>query len=366
MIWNWLRTKPTLIDVGLVAVLLAVGVGAAIHHDGSAGAAALEVIATAPLLWRRRHPVAVLAVVTAAAVSIVAVGYWFAPFPLGLALYTVGSHPGIAAARRVALASIVAITVAVAATGYGEFADSASRLVFLVAAWLLGDSLGSRRAYVLEVEEKALRLEREREAHTRQVAAEEQARIARELHDIVAHALSVVVVQAGAADDVFEVEPARARESIRAIEGAARSALEELRRVLGVLNRGSEQEPQPGLVRIDSLIEQVRGTGLAVSLELEGAPKPLPAAVDLSAYRIVQEALTNTIKHARAEHATVRIRYGADLELEIRDDGRGPANGNGTGRGLIGMRERAAILGGTVEAGGHAEGGFHVAAHLPL
>jgi signal transduction histidine kinase len=366
MIWNWLRTRPMLIDVGLVAVLLAVALGAAIHHDHGATSATLEGIATVPLLWRRRHPVAVLALVTAAAIAIVAAGYWFAPFQLALALYTVGSHPGVEAARRVALASLLAITIAVAVAAYNGFADSASRLVFLVAAWLLGDSLRNRRAYVLEIEEKARRLEREREAHARQVTAEEQARIARELHDVVAHALSVVIVQASAADDVFEAEPARARESIRAIDGAARSALGELRRVLGVLNRDSEREPQPGLDRIDALIEQVRGTGLSVSLELEGAPRPLPAAVDLSAYRIVQEALTNTLKHARAEHATVRIRYGADLELRIRDDGCGSVNGNGAGRGLIGMRERVAVLGGTVETGALAEGGFQVAAHLPL
>ena len=156
-----------------------------------------------------------------------------------------------------------------------------------------------------EIEEKARRLEREREAEAQRVVAEEQSRIARELHDVVAHALSVIVVQAAAADDVFEVEPRRAREPIRAIELAARAALGDLRRVLGIIQDGAEYEPQPGLARLDSLVEQVRATGLDVALEFEGAARPLPAAVDLSAYRIVQEALTNTLKHAGAEHATV-------------------------------------------------------------
>ena len=257
------------------------------------------------------------------------------------------------------------MTIAFAATGYAQFGDSAARVVFLVAAWLLGDSVGSRRAYVREIEEKAGRLEREREAEAQRVVAEEQARIARELHDVVAHALSVIVVQAAAADDVFDVEPRRAREPIRAIELAARAALGDLRRVLGILHDGAEYEPQPGIARLDSLVEQVRATGLDVALEFEGAARPLPAAVDLSAYRIVQEALTNTLKHAGAAHATVRVRYGRELGLEIRDDGTGGDETNG-GSGLIGMRERVAMLGGSVASGSRPEGGYVVSAQIPI
>jgi signal transduction histidine kinase len=356
MIWSWLRTRPLWIDVARVALLLAVVTGSSVHHDHSAVAAVLAIVSTVPLLRRRTHPVAVLAIVTAGTVASVAAGYWFSPFQLAYALYTVASRPGVRAPRRTALISIGAIAIAASITGYHEFGDSASRLVFIVAAWLFGDSIGSRRAFI----------DRERETHSREAVAEEQARIARELHDVVAHALSVVVVQAAAADDVFEREPERARDAVRAIEGAARSALGELRRVLGVLHEDAEREPQPGLARIDALVEQVRATGLAISLQLEGSPRPLPAAIDLSAYRIVQEALTNTLKHAGAAHATVRIRYGDDLEIDVRDDGHGAANGNGTGSGLIGMRERVAILGGTLEIGGLPNGGFHVAAHLPL
>jgi signal transduction histidine kinase len=245
-----------------------------------------------------------------------------------------------------------------------EFGAAAARVVLLVAALLLGESVGSRRAYVREIEEKADRLEREQETEARRAAAEEQARIARELHDVVAHALSVIVVQAGAADDVFEVDPKLARGPIRAIDGAARSALTDLRRVLGVLQGDTDYAPQPGIARLDGLVEQVRATGLDVALEIEGRPRPLPATVDLSAYRIVQEALTNVLKHADAGQALVRIRYGDELLVEVSDDGRAAPNG-GSGNGLIGMRERATLLGGTIEAGASAAGGYRVRASLP-
>ena len=246
------------------------------------------------------------------------------------------------------------------------FRDTPFHVVALVAAWLLGDSVGSRQAYVQEIEAKAERLERERESESRRAAAEEQARIARELHDVVAHALSVIVVQAGAADDVFDNDPSRARGPIRAIDAAARTALADLRRVLGVLHPEADYEPQPGLARLDSLVDQVRATGLGVSLAIEGRSRPLPAAVDLSAYRIVQEALTNTLKHANAEHVSVRVRYGDELGLEIRDDGTATANGTGNGSGVIGMRERAALLGGAVETGPASGGGYVVSARIPI
>ena len=233
MIWNWLRRHPLLVDVGLVAVLLAVTIIVATHNSHTTASIVLGTIETVPLLWRRRRPLAVVVVVTAATLAIVAIDLRLLPFQLAVALYTLAALSGTRTARLTGVASIAAITIALAATGYSQFGDSAARVVFLVAAWLLGDSVGSRRAYVREIEEKARRLEREREAETQRVVAEEQSRIARELHDVVAHALSVIVVQAAAADDVFEVEPRRAREPIRAIELAARAALGDLRRVLG-------------------------------------------------------------------------------------------------------------------------------------
>ena len=365
MIWNWLRRHPLLVDVGLVVVLLAATIVVATHNSHRTASIVLGTIETLPLLWRRQRPLAVVVVVTAAALAIVALDLRLLPFQLAVALYTLAAISGTRTARLTGVASIAAVTVALAATGYSQFGDSAARVVFLVAAWLLGDSIGSRRAYVREIEEKAGRLEREREAEAQRVVAEEQSRIARELHDVVAHALSVIVVQAAAADDVFEVEPRLAREPIRAIELAARAALGDLRRVLGIIQDGAEYEPQPGLARLDSLVEQVRATGLDVALEFEGAARPLPAAVDLSAYRIVQEALTNTLKHAGAEHATVRVRYGDELALEIRDDGTGAADGNG-GSGLVGMRERVAMLGGRVDTGPRPGGGYLVSAQIPI
>jgi signal transduction histidine kinase len=365
MIWNWLRRHPLLVDVGLVAALLVLTFGRATRTGHPTADMVLGGLGTLPLLWRRRHPAAVVAVVTAVALAVVALDLSLLPLQLGVALYTLSASSGTRAARLTGIASIAATTIALAATGYAQFGDSAARVVFLVAAWLLGDSVRSRRAYVREIEEKATRLEREREAEAERAAAEEQARIARELHDVVAHALSVIVVQAAAADDVFGTDPRRAREPIRAIEHAARAALADLRRVLGILQRGAVYEPQPGLARLDGLVEQVRATGLDVELEVEGVARPLPAPVDLSAYRIVQEALTNTLKHAGAARATVRVHYGDDLRLEVRDDGTAGANGTG-GSGLIGMRERVAMLGGSIDAGSRPEGGYLVSARIPI
>src|SRR5205807_5254070 len=180
-----------------------------------------------------------------------------------------------------------------------------------------------------------------------------------ELHDVVAHALSVIIVQAGAADDAFDRDPLQARQPIHAVDAAARAALADLRRVLGILQDEPDYEPQPTLDQIDRLVERVRATGLTVSLAIEGKPQALPAAVDLSAYRIVQEALTNTLKHAAADQVRIRIRYGDTLQLEIRDDGGGLDNGNANsyGSGLIGMRERVGLLGGTLSSGPTAGGG---------
>ncbi len=366
MIWNWLWRHPRLVDGALLAFLLLATAVVASHHTNTAATLALGAAQIVPLAWRRRRPLAVLVAVTGIALLIVALGLWLLPFPLCVALYTLAAGPDGPVARATAIGAATAITAARVGFGGSETGDSVSAVVLMAAAWLLGESVGSRRAYVNEIEEKADRLEREREAEAGRAAAEEQARIARELHDVIAHALSVIVVQAGAAEDVFRLEPRRAREPIRAIDSAARAALADLRRVLGSFHQDAELEPQPGLGRIDGLIEQVRGTGLEVSLVIEGPPQPLPATVDLSAYRIVQEALTNTLKHGGAGHARVRVRYGDELELEIRDDGRGSANGAGAGRGLIGMRERAAMLGGSVEAGTNPSGGYVVSARLPV
>ena len=365
MIWIWLRRHPFVVDLGLVVPLLALTVGTSENHSHRAAGIALGVVETLALLWRRRHPVAVVVAVSAAAVAIAAVGAWLLPFQAAVALFTLAAAGG-PRARAIGLASVAAIAATLWSAEHSPFGEATARVVFLVAAWLLGESVGSRRAYVREIEEKAERLEREHETEARRAAAEEQARIARELHDVVAHALSVIVVQAGAAGEVLDSDPGRVREPIRAIDAAARSALADLRRVLGMVHGDAEYEPQPGLGRLDSLIEQVRATGLEVSLEIEGAPRPLPAAVDLSAYRIVQEALTNTLRHSGAARAHVRVRFGDEIRLEIRDDGRGDANGTTHAGGLIGMRERVALLGGSVDAGSGRGGVYVVTARIPV
>jgi signal transduction histidine kinase len=361
MIWNWLRRHPRLVDLGLVTLLLAETAAAARHASYSATETVLAVAATLALVWRRDRPEAVVAVVTALMLISPEAGGRPLPFQLAVALYTLAALGGLAA-RPVALLSIAVSVVTFAA--HGEAGDGLVRILFVAAAWLLGDSLRSRRSYLHELEEKAARLERERETEARRAAAEEQARIARELHDVIAHALGVIVVQAGAADDVFDTDPERARGPIRAIDAAARTALSDLRRVLGLLH--ADYAPQPGLDQLEPLVDQVRATGLDVSLRISGARRPLPAAVDLSAYRIVQEALTNVLKHAHAAHVDVRVGYGDELAVEVRDDGGTPPNGNGSGNGLIGMRERVALLGGSVEAGTAPGGGYRVAATIPI
>jgi signal transduction histidine kinase len=367
MIWSWLHRHPWLVDLSIVGLLLVIEIGAAVEHaQHQAAAVVLSVAEVAPLVVRRRYPVLVVVAVTAASLAMIALGVWEVPLPLGVALYTLSSLRERRADRAIGIAAILAIAIAVLAAGKLGFGAGAARVVFLVAAALLGDSIGSRRAYVREIEEKAERLELERESESRRAAAEEQARIARELHDIVAHALSVIVVQSGAADDAFERDPAAAREPIRAINSAARAALADLRRVLGILQDSAEYEPQPGLDQLDRLVDQIRATGLQVSLEVEGTPRPLSAAVELSAFRIVQEALTNSLKHAAAQHVRVRIRYSDSLELEIRDDGVGPENTATGGNGLIGMRERLALLGGTLTAGAAPGGGFGITAEIPI
>ena len=364
----WQRDGIARLPSAPCGFLLLLTVGAATRRPHPALAITLGVVETLPLLLRRQSPLAVVALVTAVAIAMIIVGVWLLPLQLGVARYTLAAMREDKLARIAAAASALAVAIALLLAGGIEFGNEAFRIILLVAAWALGDSIGSRRAYLSEVEARAERLEREQAAEVSRVTAEEQARIARELHDVVAHALSVIIVQAGAADDVFALDPARAREPIRAIDTAARAALGDLRRVLGILQTDAEYLPQPSLARLDSLIEQVRGTGLEISLTIEGAPRPLPITVDLSAYRIIQEALTNTLKHAGAERASVRISYGDELSLDIRDDGRSQdTEKNGGGSGLIGMRERVALLGGTVEAGPAASGdGYLVSARIPI
>lgn len=249
-----------------------------------------------------------------------------------------------------------------------------------VLAWVMGDSLRTRRAYFNQLEERAARLEREREAQSKVAVAAERARIARELHDVVAHNVSVMVVQADGAAYVMDAAPDQARQALETISSTGRQALAEMRRLLGVLRTGDTREggeyvPQPDVEQIEDLVDQVRRTGLAVDFKVEGAARPLPSGVELTAYRIVQEALTNTRKHGGPDAgASVRLVYFDDgLGLLVEDDGRGAAHelyedggADGAGHGMIGMRERVGMVGGTLDAGPRPGGGFRISALLPL
>lgn len=249
-----------------------------------------------------------------------------------------------------------------------------------VLAWVLGDSMRTRRAYWAQLEERAARLEKEREAQSRIAVAAERARIARELHDVVAHNVSVMVVQADGAAYVLDTAPEQTRQALETISGTGRQALAEMRRLLGVLRTGEQPEsgeyvPQPGVEQLTDLIDQVRSAGLPVDFRREGEPREVPSSVELTVYRIVQEALTNTRKHGGPHvGATVRLSYrDDDLDLLVEDDGRGAqrelyeeGGADGLGHGLIGMRERVGMVGGTLTAGPRPGGGFRVSAVLPL
>ncbi|MDT0381802.1 sensor histidine kinase [Streptomyces sp. DSM 42041] len=250
-------------------------------------------------------------------------------------------------------------------------------------AWVMGDSLRTRRAYYEQLEERAARLEKEREAQAKVAVAAERARIARELHDVVAHNVSVMVVQADGAAYVLDSAPEQSRQALQTISGTGRQALAEMRRLLGVLRTGDGEQrrdgdeyvPQPGVEQLAELVDQVRGTGVTVKFAIEGTPRPLPSGVELTAYRIVQEALTNTRKHGGPHvGANVRLTYGdGELELLAEDDGRGAqpelyedGGADGLGQGLIGMRERVGMVGGRLQAGPRPGGGFRISAVLPL
>jgi len=367
---------------GLLALAIAIAGGiAAAGATSSEPAKALLVLlafcTALSLAARRVFPVTVFAIVVAVTAFFgwVYGGYW--PFAALLAFYSVAAHSARRRALVAGFAGFVFLALPIAhdidwqPVTWSKVALYAGRLAPLVAAWVLGDNMRTRREYFRALEERAAQLEREQQANARRAAAEEQARIAREVHDVVAHNLSVIIVQATAADAIFKSDPDDAQRAVRTIGTTARQALDELRRVLGVVRTGEERSPdfppQPSLARLDALLEQVRAAGLAVELKTSGEPRELPSALELSVYRIVQEALTNTLRHGDAKRATVTLRYDAHaVDVEIVDDGTSStANGSG-GQGLIGMSERAAAFGGRVETGRDSAGGFRVAAWLPL
>ena len=244
-----------------------------------------------------------------------------------------------------------------------------SRIVFAV-AWVVGFGLGQKFREGDEARERAERAEREREEQARLAVAEERARIARELHDVVGHSVSVMTVQAAGARSLLDPDQEREREALMVVEQTGREALAEMRRLVGVLRRPEEAPalaPQPSLGHVDRLVEQAREAGLPVELRVEGDPVELSAGLDLTAYRLVQEGLTNAVKHARANHADVLVRYDdGHVELTVTDDGTGDGGGESGGHGLVGMRERVSVYGGELEAGPRPGGGYRLRARLPI
>ena len=329
-----------------------------------------------PLALRRRFPVPVLF-----AVSGFTVIYLLLPFPPSLvilaelvALYTAGT--ALDRGRLALMAGICAAAVLLASLRASVsalfWADVVRTLALLAGAAALGDATRNRRAYVAEVERRAAEAESRGEEQARRRVDEERLRIARELHDITAHSLSIVAVQSGAALHVLDTDPAEARRSLTAIRETSRSALAELRAMLGVLRASGDAEegapltPPAGLARLDDLARPLRDAGSSIDLDVELGADPLPAIVDASAFRIVQEALTNVLNHAGPAHVKVRVRRENEhVEISVADDGRSTGQGD-EGHGIAGMRERALALGGTFDVGPVPGGGWHVEATLPL
>jgi signal transduction histidine kinase len=392
-LYDFLRRHPTWVDGFWAVFLFGISVASGAAAEGISGTDAMAVIVPITLLLclvialRRRMPekMLLLAVALGVAQLVLDVAPMAADFALLVIVYTVAATGARWASR---LALVVGLCAAPVAQLRWPLEDDAlgniAKAIFLTVpyalAWVLGDSIRTRRAYFAQLEERAARLEKEREAQAKVAVAAERARIARELHDVVAHNVSVMVVQADGAAYVLDTAPDQAKKALETISSTGRQALAEMRRLLGVLRTGEHQEsgeyvPQPDVQQIEDLVEQCRGSGLPVDFKIEGTPRPLPSGVELTAYRIVQEALTNTRKHGGPNAgASVRLVYFDDgLGLLVEDDGKGAPHelyeeggADGHGHGLIGMRERVGMVGGTLDAGPRPGGGFRISALLPL
>ncbi len=390
--WSRPNVDPRLFDVVLTAVFVVVSQldvwtswdnGTQGHFDGPRWLnSALMLAAVTPLYWRRRAPLvtagALAAGLTVDTVFVSSTAAFVGSFvPVLIATYSVAAY-GSSRRRSLGGLAVMAAGTVVVSLSVSELSsagDIAFDLLWLSCAWMLGHFArrlrGDARALSLRAED----LERRREREAQEAVERERGRIARELHDVVAHSVSLMGVQAAAAEQVLTVEPERAREPLQAIQRTAREAVDELRRLLGVLREthgGTGLSPQPDLSALDSLADQMRAAGLPVELCVEGTGAPgLSAGIELSAYRIIQEALTNALRHADRAPTTVIVRHMPDrLEIEVADHGEatggdGMAPRKATGHGLIGMRERVALYGGTIPTGTEPGGGYRVRATLP-
>jgi signal transduction histidine kinase len=399
-VYAWLRRHPWLVDGTLAVLLLA---GSANAYLGTASVLPASLALAGTVAVRRRFPVPAYAVALAIGVAQVVVGIGnkftnsplqptFADVAILVLLYTVAAErprrislPGLAACVVLFLAVVARYNPGGNESQHQLEFFFVTALLYLLAptsAWVLGDSMGTRRAYSAALEERAVRAERERDAQAQIAVAAERARIARELHDVIAHNLSVMVAQADGGAYAFAATPERSRQALQEIGRTGRQALSEMSSLLGVLRTDPEAAPltpAPAAAEIDQLVAQAREAGMRVSHTVEGTVQPLPGGLSQSVYRIVQEALTNVRKHAGpGAAAEVTLRYGPDdLLVRVTDDGGAastPANlpryttahQEPAGHGLAGMRERAAMYGGTVQAGPRPGAGFEVTARLPL
>jgi signal transduction histidine kinase len=328
--------------------------------------------AAATLALRRTAPIVGLAVVTLLLWVYTAREY--AGGPIYLMFFVMVFAVAVSNERRRSLV-IVALALAVLLSshfllfGVGDSVWPLLSIGWTAAAWFWGDGLRSRRAYLAGLEERARYLEETREEEARRRVADERFRIARDLHDVIAHSIASINVQAGSAIHVMDRRPEQARESLLAIKKASGEALAELRSTVGVMREddsAAPRAPTPSLDCLDPLLESAAHAGLPVQVGVRGEPRPLPSAVDVAGYRIVQESLTNVVRHAHAHEATVTLEYGPEfVEVAVTDDGRNGAAGGEAGHGIAGMRERAETVGGRVEAGPRFSGGFRVWARLP-
>jgi signal transduction histidine kinase len=350
------------------------------QHPTTALTWLLGVVSIAPILTHRRFPRASVAVCLSA-IAIYAAGRYVA-YP-GFAIFVLTFDIALHSEERVSVPTlfasgvVIGVAVDLQPAKVAVLATYVASEIFVGGAWLIGWNLRRRRARWAELQARTERLEREREEEARKAVAEERLRIARELHDVIAHSMSVIAVQSAVGNHVIDTQPAQARQALAAIEATSRSALTEMRRLLGVLRQAGEPRgsltPAPGLADLASLVTQVQDAGLRVWINVEGQRESVPPGIDLSAYRVVQEALTNVIKHAGAAAATVTIRYRNDsVTVEIANQGPAapgvhvPPPRTGSGHGIIGMRERVAVFGGEFAAGPGPDGGFRVRACFPI
>ena len=360
------------LSAGIVVLGLAEVLGGSGYQLRGAWVASVLVMAAA-VFFRRRAPLPVLVVVLALIAALSGTDppqdatYWF--LASIFATHAVGAYARLPVALA-GLALVLAFFAVGALLDDQPVGDVVFVWVLFTGIWALGRLLENRTNEAARLERHAALLEAERELRAREAIAEERARIARELHDIVAHGVSTMVLQVGGVRRRLTDEQRTELDALLNVEETGRRSLVEMHRMLGIMRQTDEDNlltPQPGLARLDELAGSMRAAGLPVEMRTEGEPADLPSGLDLSAFRIVQEALTNTLKHAGPAHARVTVSYRPDaLELEVLDDGRGAANGNGGGHGLVGMRERVALFGGRLDTGPRSEGGYRVHARLPL